>query len=858
MELNSFVCVHRKVTNAENGGQDGAKMNEKEQSKDFEKINYYQGHKKWCFAIVLNRACDNYRDNYIKSKTTLFSESLLKFEAVNRKDWFDEDIRNLIKNVEEIQLPNPQKNHEIIPKNFVNIRLNDVRNYFSHFCHGQDCLFFKNDEPLRIIVEKAYEKAKEKIIGQTKNELTIKFPNLFESDGLITPAGVIFLSSFFVERRILSRLLGYVEGFKDTRGEFNITREIFSTYCLKDSYSILTPSKEAVLFRDILGYLSRVPTEFYKYRKEFCEKENHPERKTDKFISFALKYLEEFVLKELNEYSVSFGKMEVVRDVKKETNEENEEYKPHSNQGKVKVLFETKKDGEELPYYINHNTVIARIQSKGSKIRHCKIGINELKYLVLLCLNGKAKEVIQSIDNYIQQLEIQFAKPSTEIKSHNLELIKQRLPEFILKNNRIEIPDKNKEKSARLNYIREKWNKKKDESADTELHRKGRDIIRYINWHCKAGQKLNIEQYNFILGLLIKKDLLKFNQILVNLKLTGMIEEQIINSLYGKKTINELHVKVCELVLQELENIQNNEPGRVLEYIGVERTPDERAPSYESKVKSFIEQPMVYKGFLRETILKENKKTFAKLVEETLMPDTDVPLGKGFYFVPDIDKDEKKNRFHKDNAILYETLALDRLCLMMARECYGRINIELQQKSKKLVWHNKDGKEYIALEVQNQFKKGSTFSISFSVKDYTKLYVMDDAEFLSGLIEHFFVKTNSISYHELYGEGINKYTNMQKNGIEAILKLEEKIINKKNIKPKTGLNYISFREIIEKNNYSFEEQKILNGIRKSLLHYNLKFKPFEYNKFLEIMKREGFGIKNKGKSGQKWNQRSRF
>ena len=836
-------------------------MNENKSNTDFQKIDYYQGEKKWCFAIVLNRACDNYQDNYKKNKTKLFSESLLKFEEVNRKDWFDEETRKLITQMDtedpSLKSEAPPKFWGILNYSQVNRILNDVRNYFSHYYHNDFCLNFSDKDSMRIIMEKAYAKAKEKIIGKLKKETDLKFPELFETSGRITPAGIVFLASFFVERRILSRLLGYVEGFKDTRGEYGITREIFTVYCLKDSYSIAAPSREAVLFRDILGYLSRVPSEFFKYRKEHCEKEDHPERKTDKFITFAVKYLEGFGLKGLNDYTVAFGRMEIIRDEIKESENENEEYRPHPNQGKVNVLFESKTDGEETPYYINHNTVIALIQNKEGKIRNCKIGVNELKYLVLLCLRGKAQEAIQTIDSYISNLEEQFAKPLSSIEAGDLETLKSGLPEFILKQIGIETPDKAKEKTARLKYIREKWAKKKKESAETELHRKGRDIIRYINWHCKTGKKLTVEQYNFILGLLIDKNFANFNGLLTKLKLTEMVEEPIIRGLHGKKTLNELHIKVCDLVLEELAFIEKNTPDKLAEFIGIERMPDERAPSYENKVKAFIEQPMIYKGFLRENVFKENKKTFAKLAEETLGQNTDIPLGKEFYFVADIEKDEKKNRFHKDNAVLYETLALDRLCVMMARACFGKINNDLQKKGERLVWQKENGKEIIILEIQNPVRPGSNFSIRFSIADYTKLYVMDDTEFLCGLIKHFFPAEKTIDYHKLYSDGINHYTGRQMEGINAILKLEEKIIKNKNISM-TG-NYIGFKTILAQSGYPEPKQNTLRRVRNSLMHYNLRFEPTDYKNFVEIMKSEGLeSKKNNNKTFKKWKQRSGF
>ena len=785
-------------------------------------IDNYQGTAKWCFAIILNRACDNYTDN-----PCLFSESLLRFEEVRRKDWFDEETRKLIYDAEKILPPDPQKRYELKPKNLANERLNRVRNYFSHFHHQDRRLYFEKDDPIRIIMIKAYEKAKENVIGHQKKETDIKFPDLFESNGRITSAGVVFLASIFVERRILARLMGYVKGFKHTEGEYNITRDIFFTYCLKDSYSIHTPDPKAVLFRDILGYLSRVPSEYYKYNKEQCDKENDPEREIDKFISFALEYLEEFVLNGIANYTVTIARMEVIREETTKTKEKDEQHKPNPNQGKVKIVFDSTK--RELPYYINHNTVIMQIQKKGGILHSCKLGINDLKYLVLLCLQGKATQAIAAIDDYINKIQERFADPKDKIGSDEEQLI-QGLPEFIRIYSGLEPQDAEKDKNNRLDYIRKKWDKKKTESIEAELHRKGRDILRYINWHCERA--LASDKYNELLALLVNKDFAGFGVQLNELKRTERIPIEVFETLKGFENINKLHERVCNLVLKELAYLEQNDPEKLAEYIGlVPNKTDKEPPSYEAKVKAFIEQPMIYKGFFRDSFFKQAAgKTFAKWVEETLnqLKQPDVPLkkeGKDYYHIPALD------RFHKDNSVLYETLAQDRLCVMMARECYKNINENLQKKGQKFEWKDENGKEFLYLKIDR-------FTIRFDRKHYTKLYVMDDAEFLGKLMAYYFTKEQTLDYYKLYSDGMNHYTELQKQGITAILAMEEKIIRGKKIP--TSQEYIGFKIILSNINYLENETKSLGRVRNALLHYNLNFSINDFRTFSRILKTEGF------------------
>jgi hypothetical protein len=782
-------------------------------------IGEYQGVKKWCFAIVLNRACDNYEDN-----PRLFYESLLVFERTNRKDWFDEETR--------------QKINEAVQNGTVKKRLTDLRNYFSHYYHSDIPVSFAPDDPVKKIIDKSYEKAKEEVIKHLKKETDIEFPGLFDSSGRITSAGVVFLSSFFVERRVLSRLMGYVRGFKKSEGEYKITRKIFSKYCLRDSYSIHAPDPKAVLFRDILGYLSRVPSKYYPtYLSRIPQgrpgeirgnEKKYSERKTDKFISFALKYLEEFVLTALKGYVVFIARMEVVREEAKQDEDKGEQYKPYPNQGRIKVIFDSNR--KELPYYINHNTVILRIQKTGGTTHSCKIGVNDLKYLVLLCLQGKTDKAKDAIYNYLYAMQ----DPAEVVKTGTEGKLFQGLPEFILKGSGITDEDKEKEKVARLKYIREKWTKKRQESYETELHRKGRDILRYINWHCE--RTLEVDKYNQLLTFLVNKDFAGFGVQLNELKRREKISEDVLKPLKGFSSLNELHIKVCDLVLAELEHLERSNPEKLAEYIGLvpEKT-DKEPPSYKDKVKAFIEQPMIYKGYLRDTFFQQDRKTFAKLVEETLLQKfryPDVPLGKEYYHVLALD------RFHKDNSILYETLAQDRLCTIMARVCLLQVNKNLAQKAEEIEWRKENGKDIILLKLHRPDSPQETFTICFKVNDFTKLYVMDDPKFLAGLMKYFFPQEKSIEYHRLYSDGINHYTELQRQGITAILAMEEKIIRDRKIP--TSQKWIGFRLILENTNYTKDEKESLGRVRNALLHYNLDFMINQFRTFSRIVKTEGF------------------
>ena len=68
----------------------------KTSNKEVYSIEQYEGEKKWCFAIVLNRAQTNLEEN-----PKLFEQTLTRFEKIRKQDWFNEETKKLIYEKEE-------------------------------------------------------------------------------------------------------------------------------------------------------------------------------------------------------------------------------------------------------------------------------------------------------------------------------------------------------------------------------------------------------------------------------------------------------------------------------------------------------------------------------------------------------------------------------------------------------------------------------------------------------------------------------------------------------------------------------------------------------------------------------------
>jgi hypothetical protein len=788
-------------------------------------LDRYRGSGKWLFAIVFNKAQANLRDN-----PKLLDETLTRFMKNRKQEWFDEETRSLICG-EDIDGKEGEVRQDV--REGFRDRLNNLRNYFSHYVHSDTCLKFEAGDEVRAILERAYARARLEELKRQTEEITVRLPKLFEEDGRVTSAGVVFFVSFFVERRFLTRLMGYVAGFKESEGEYKITRDVFSKYCLRDSYSVKAQDQSAVMFRDIMGYLARVPGAAYKHMKQPVTRGDKQlsERKTEKFITFALRYLEDYEFCRLGNYKVCFARQKITRD--REVADEGaaagkageKEYRPHTEKSRITIHFETAgQDG----FYIGRKNVILRTEKAGGGANTFVLGVYELKYLVLLSILGRGEEAIKTLDGFVHRLRQKLAQVDQQGKGA-IEGYERFVPEFIREKIGLETADAERKLEARVAHVRSKWEEKKDRSRELELHTKARDILRYIN---ERGEKeLARTRYRRMFELLVAKDLEGFYSEVGELRRRRRIGNDVVRNLSGCGSVNELHRQVCGLVLSEMEGM---DPAKLAEYVGL--TPKEdKGVSFEQKLERARQQPVVYKGFLREQFFREKGKSFARLVEEAMQkqgPGLDVPLGVECYSIA------RLQRFDGDNQELYETLATDRLCVMMARRYFERMNQGLSEKAQWIEWKKVNGEDVIIFTFEHAREAGRRFSIRFGAWDFPKLYVMDEAKFLVRLVEYFLPKEGTqIEYHRLYTEGTNRYTELQKEGIEAILELEKKIIDRKGIGARGG--YIKFENIIRASGHNDAEKAAVWRVRNSLLHYELNFEREDVRMFYTVMKREG-------------------
>lgn len=893
-------------------------ISDKQNREDSYSIDKIKGIGKWCFGLVLNKALDNVNPKdktEIKEyeKKDLFCKSLLRFQGIKKQQWYDGTIAQDIIN-------NKDKAAEL---------LTNLRNYFSHHCHTDDCLNFgkeSTNKEIRRIMETAYERAKEDLAGRKTGEEVsgeaekdkdgnikkyrlekIPWPELFDKRDKITKAGVVFFASLFTQRSQVNRLMSWISGLKKNEDEFGMTRRALSFYSLPDSYAEeavdlaidesgirKTITEQARMFRDILGYLRRIPSETYKIyhkneeKKKYSEtekdneekedKETGPvERKTDKFAFFAMKYLED-------SEKVQFARYRI--------NQETRKNEIFFDEDELKKLIEEKdvpeqekdKRYDDYKYYFVENNAILKTD-KGN----IRIGINELKYFTLLSLDGKGKEAIGKIKSFLAKYTLYNLANKSFVEKY-----KKELPPFILTEYEILTEDEKTKTEKRLKYLKEKWINKKKEYQNLRINNKVGGILRFINENLKKDRKLDAEEYNNLQKLLtmerfgeFEKELLKFED-----ERESRIKKDVMKDIKGIKSIDAMFLKVCEIVLKKLEALKGDE---LKEYIGLNRKPliNTRAAinqKFENVLERFIQNKIsLPNGMLRELYLRENnldtgeqkdRQKFNVSVEnllKTKYTGFDVDLDKKYYEY-EIDKSKRDIEGSKIKRELREILAKDRLCLMMGMKYYKDIREEFKNENGvDIRWEKENNKRVIYADILDE-NKSNLLTLKFGEKDYAKMYVMDRPKFIRQVWKNFVKKSGVIEYHEFYKDGIEKgLGNFQTDVIKKVLMLEEKIIEKaagKGLTP-IQINDKLFFEIKKRSRQvknDFEKHKevfvqndailkafitsdkdidILKKIRNAAFHYQADFQPEEKNAFDEIMKNNDIVIEEKVINKQK-------
>lgn len=333
------------------------------------------------------------------------------------------------------------------------IDINGLRNDYTHYYHTEKGTERKRElhensiKFLKSNFHKAIELTKKRFRGVIEENAFDHLYDYIMYNERISDYGLIFLCSMFLEREYAFLFLNKIEGFKNTTNDYyNATREVFTAFCIKlpfEKYHSNDPKQTLIL--NMFNELNSCPKILYDILSSENQKlfvtspEKHVEvsnedetfseplskrvRYQNRFVNYALKYIE--LNNVLNDYTlhIDLGKAELDRYEKTIANEvferviqKNIRCFGYINEcPEDELIIKDAKNGKKLlftsynPKYLSKNKKIGIYTCrknlypdyKDNKIINKKplayISVNELIKIILLeyLSKGEANEILK-------------------------------------------------------------------------------------------------------------------------------------------------------------------------------------------------------------------------------------------------------------------------------------------------------------------------------------------------------------------------------------------------------------------------------------------------------------------------------
>lgn len=894
---------------------------------DNHSIDNFKGEKKSKFTVALNIAYDNCSTD---GKCDIRKVERLLREAQHSKGGISDSQITAV-------LPD------------ICTRLKNVRNYFSHYYHQEQPLYFDTNDPaktstkqflyfdandpVKVFLEDAFNKAVENLRGKIiSNEYQLIVPPLFvknQNNYTITAPGVIFLASFFCHRSYAYRMISGISGFKRAdkkvfndgqKIDYGFTRKLLSFYSLRDSYCVNTvENKELAAFRDILGYLSRVPEEAIKWliekgkltkdeAKQFYLTEQNDEqqaeqkteviryslRKTDKFLLFAVRFIEDWA--EQGNIKVEFARYE--------KNPMDAEGKKQDEKEKRVVRFVSEEPAaKNWPYYIRNEHAVIRITPNGKSAVSARISENELKYLVLAILDNKGTDAIKNISDHIFNM-----KNWVSYKSYGAGAVKY-IPAFVIKDKTGSNTVTKTEIDKRVKYINDEIDKviadiqkeqekQKDEQKKpvenrTWLVYKGKKIaiiLKYVNDCIEVYKnRLSVKEYNELRGYLQELNFKSFYNKLAEYQHSGRLPNRFVESINKINGLSELCVEVCGRQKKKLAEMAVKGGVELQQYIGL--APKEGNPKesvYSAKAEKFIKLWLsIPENFLRRKFYdkycqhqdcKNNgsdapentnvlqRKYFIDIIKEKGFK----PIHKEKYYLLEENPKDYERPDGKVIRQLCDVYCKDSLCMAMAKWYYTN---RLKAFENIIKWQTGDDNQQQGYAGHwLEYQATEKIKIHFKLADFTRLDIIEKPEMLKNICEQWetellkAIKNGKLNWYDFKKNGFENYRKWQGGVVADIFWFEDSL--KINDTQWQGQSHIPFNlekehpqwcnildEAVKQSQIATGDKDALSRVRNDCFHENFLANTEQRKIFETLISDRAKAARPKAKKTQKNKQK---
>jgi hypothetical protein len=133
-------------------------------------------------------------------------------------------------------------------------KIGELRNYYSHYHHHDTPLNFAEFKVASDFIKELYDHA-------CRGSRLVEPPALFDENKLLSTEGAVFLVNLFLTRKQAFRLLGEVEGFRDTKRRRKPAAFVFFTVRERHARPE-TGDINRLRFYEIISYLVSLATSF--------------------------------------------------------------------------------------------------------------------------------------------------------------------------------------------------------------------------------------------------------------------------------------------------------------------------------------------------------------------------------------------------------------------------------------------------------------------------------------------------------------------------------------------------------------------------------------------------------------------
>jgi hypothetical protein len=708
-------------------------------------------------------------------------------------------------------------------------KIGELRNYYSHYSHHPTPLDFAELKLTAGFIEKLYDHA-------CRGLCLVEPPALFDESERLSIEGAVFLVNLFLTRKQAFRLLGEVEGFRDTKRRRK--RAAFVFFTVRERHARPeTGDINHSRFYEIISYLA-LPVQLPKPPAETeraaggsrnasrpqagaGEPETvTPTRVNDKFVHYALRFLDDFQLFQNTTFWGYYQVRQTDSSYAPEKRSVPSKGFPASSKQEVVHAYARAEQTDQIEperyfvYSYQDGNLRFAITLNGTTLQGV-MSERELVNLIYALLKGKdGKGMEHYTFHWLRQYEeclTSFVQGAPIVKgkvegAHLPASLHRALPAYKLS----ELPPIREQVATRLKALAGRMERQYALSQQKRLplHIQVYEILTYVNAQLSQDRKFTRMDFRTYLTLLLEYhsnpsgfwDKLADRYQLPE-SCSGWQNLRKRWQLYQK--VNRATVDWCRSELAKIDQMNEEQTKQLARKLKIS-LPETQA-STAATARATLKFMALPRGFFKERYFREVPNVAAAIRAE----DAGLRLEESYYQIDTSGMSSGERR--KAEAIRLDWRTRDQLCLMIAKRYFSEAP--------------EDVSVCALAEAPDTDIIGSCIIRYTDWRAKLKHRALASPEYIEKII-----RANNLSgerdAQEIF-DLFDRYHETRLDFIRHCLRFEHAVIAHN--KPNPGSKgYVSFTEILDASHLGVNEREALKNARNDALHHDIPDAPLEY------------------------------